>query len=156
MSMHARHTPSRPRRNTSRPTALPPTLSTQFGPDRTQSNLFGCGAPDASPDAQKRVDTGTDGWTPKIVKEMVLTPAHIRRANTFDPGSSEARASRRSDAEAKGTPTKSRSKSPGGKARSSDGGAYQLNIADAGLLIVIVYAAWHLCLNLLGARQAGR
>ena len=151
--MHARDTPSRPRRNTSRPTALPPTVSTQFGPDRTQSNLFG-GAPDASPDAEKRVDTGVDGWTPKIIKEMVLTPAHIRRANTFDP--TEARAERRREAEASGTPTKSRSKSPGGAARGSDGGAYQLNIADAGLLVVILYAAWHLCMNLLGASQAGR
>ena len=132
---HARDTPSRPRRNTSRPTALPPTISTQFGPDRTQSNLFGGDPPGASPDAKKHVNTGVDGWTPKIIKEMVLTPAHIRRANTFDP--TEARAERRREAEANGTPMKIRSRSPGGAPRGDGGGAYQLNIADAGLLVVI-------------------
>ena len=79
---------------------------------------------DAQSGAGKRVDVGVAGWTPKIIKEVVLTPAHIRRASTFDPTTDRSDEQEDSATSTK-TARRRRSASPG--ARSN--GAYQLNLA---------------------------
>ncbi len=81
---------------------------------------------DASPAGDaKRVDVGVDGWTPKVIKEMVLTPAHIRRANTFDPTTDRSEKQEDSSTSTK-TARRRQSSSP-----SARGAAYQMNIAYA-------------------------
>lgn len=87
---------------------------------------------DASPAGDgKRVDVGVDGWTPKIIKEMVLTPAHIRRANTFDPTTDRSEKQEESSTSTK-TARRPRSSSPAVRS-----GAYQMNIAYALHLILL-------------------
>ena len=120
--MHARDTPSRPRRTTSRTTTVDVTALNR----NSSAVLF-----DASPAGdRKRVDVGVDGWTPKIIKEMVLTPAHIRRANTFDPTTDR---SEKQEESSTSTKTARRRQSSSPAARS---GAYQMNIAYALLFAV--------------------
>eukprot|EP01043_Picozoa_sp_COSAG02_P048156 COSAG02_NODE_4700_length_5079_cov_1134.378112_3_plen_132_part_00 len=115
--MHARDTPSRPRRTTSRTT----TVDVSDLNRNSSAVLF-----DASPAGDgKKVDVGVDGWTPKVIKEMVLTPAHIRRANTFDPTTDRSEKQEDSSTSTK-TARRRRSSSPAAR-----GGAYQMNIAYA-------------------------
>jgi len=114
--MHARDTPSRPRRNTSRPALDVGALNST-----TSAVLFGDG-PDASP--ARRVDVGVDGWTPKMIKEVVLTPAHIRRARTFDPTTDRSELQEQSSGTPTGSARRRRRSSPAATKQ-----AYQLNIA---------------------------
>ena len=97
----------------------------------------------------RAVDVGVAGWTPKEIKEMILTPAHIRRANTFDPTEQSPEERRE---ESSGTPQKKPRKRKAARKGSPGvgGDAYQLNMADAGILLVVLYAAFHLFRQMFG------
>ena len=144
--MKARDTPSRPRAR-SRTADSSPTVSIDEG----GRSLFGGDTPPAAEAAAsasgRAVDVGVAGWTPKEIKEMILTPAHIRRANTFDPTEQSPEERRE---ESSGTPQKKQRKRKARKGSPGVGGAYQLNMADAGILLVVLYAAFHLFRQMFG------
>lgn len=79
---------------------------------------------DAQSGGGKRVDVGVAGWTPKTIKEVLLTPAHIRRANTFDPTTDRSDEQEDSTTSTK-TSRRRRSASPGTRSNA----AYQMNLA---------------------------
>ena len=144
--MKAKDTPSRPRAR-SRTADSPPTVSIDEG----GRSLFGGDTPSpaASAASGRAVDVGVAGWTPKEIKEMILTPAHIRRANTFDPTEQSPEERRE---ESSGTPQKKPRKRKAARKGSPGvgGDAYQLNMADAGILLVVLYAAFHLFRQMFG------
>ena len=144
--MKARDTPSRPRAR-SRTADSSPTVSIDEG----GRSLFGGGTPSPAAAASGRaVDVGVAGWTPKEIKEMILTPAHIRRANTFDPTEQSPEERRE---ESCGTPQKKKPRKRKAARKGSPGvggDAYQLNMADAGILLVVLYAAFHLFRQMFG------
>ena len=146
--MKAKDTPSRPRAR-SRTADSPPTVSIDEG----GRSLFGGDTPSPAPAASaasgRAVDVGVAGWTPKEIKEMILTPAHIRRANTFDPTEQSPEERRE---ESSGTPQKKPRKRKAARKGSPGvgGDAYQLNMADAGILLVVLYAAFHLFRQMFG------
>ena len=145
--MKARDTPSRPRAR-SRTADSPPTVSIDEG----GRSLFGGDTPSPANAAEasgRAVDVGVAGWTPKEIKEMILTPAHIRRANTFDPTEQSPEERRE---ESSGTPQKKPRKRKAARKGSPGvgGDAYQLNMADAGILLVVLYAAFHLFRQMFG------
>ena len=144
--MKAKDTPSRPRAR-SRTADSPPTVSIDEG----GRSLFGGDTPSPAAEAAsgRAVDVGVAGWTPKEIKEMILTPAHIRRANTFDPTEQSPEERRE---ESSGTPQKKPRKRKAARKGSPGvgGDAYQLNMADAGILLVVLYAAFHLFRQMFG------
>ena len=144
--MMAKDTPSRPRAR-SRTADSSPTVSIDEG----GRSLFGGDTPSpaASAASGRAVDVGVAGWTPKEIKEMILTPAHIRRANTFDPTEQSPEERRE---ESSGTPQKKPRKRKAARKGSPGvgGDAYQLNMADAGILLVVLYAAFHLFRQMFG------
>ena len=145
--MKARDTPSRPRAR-SRTANSSPTVSIDEG----GRSLFGGDTPSPANAAEasgRAVDVGVAGWTPKEIKEMILTPAHIRRANTFDPTEQSPEERRE---ESSGTPQKKPRKRKAARKGSPGvgGDAYQLNMADAGILLVVLYAAFHLFRQMFG------
>ena len=144
--MKAKDTPSRPRAR-SRTTDSSPTVSIDEG----GRSLFGGDTPSpaASAASGRAVDVGVAGWTPKEIKEMILTPAHIRRANTFDPTEQSPEERRE---ESSGTPQKKPRKRKAARKGSPGvgGDAYQLNMADAGILLVVLYAAFRLFRQMFG------
>ena len=148
--MKARDTPSRPRAR-SRTADSSPTVSIDEG----GRSLFGGDTPSPAAEAAaaasgRAVDVGVAGWTPKEIKEMILTPAHIRRANTFDPTEQSPEERRE---ESSGTPQKRKPRKRKAARKGSPGvggDAYQLNMADAGILLVVLYAAFHLFRQMFG------
>ena len=148
--MKARDTPSRPRAR-SRTADSSPTVSIDEG----GRSLFGGDTPPPAAEAAaaasgRAVDVGVAGWTPKEIKEMILTPAHIRRANTFDPTEQSPEERRE---ESSGTPQKKQPRKRKAARKGSPGvggDAYQLNMADAGILLVVLYAAFHLFRQMFG------
>jgi hypothetical protein len=101
---HARDTPSRPRRSRSL-TPGPQDEEGNTSPlSRTASKLFGrteSSAERAEEEGvrtgRRRVDVGRPGETPREIKEVLLTPAEIRRARTFDPSDPVVYAERKAE-----------------------------------------------------------